>query len=203
MSRHPANNGRPAVASIGRSGHVKDEDLAPRERSHLVLPSMPKHLVDPSPYLRIIRDVASITTEDLTIQFYLPMWPVMLSDCPASRWDTVQKFLGAIYGEAAQMAAQCDRPDVGVSVYFEGSHRGPLPHCEEDGEDEELRTLKEGTFIKGGPLQQKQYNHRLLVSDLDDIRDKYYDGEFPHASQEVQGVRQGMFARSRFAASGG
>lgn len=185
MSKHAENYGRPPVHSVRMfRDEVEDKDIDAVDRTHLTGIITPDFLANPAPLLKPIRNLASITVEDMSVYLFQPAWIIMLADFPATRWNIVQKFLGALYGEAAQTAAACGRPDLNITFFFEGTHRGPKQPAgsygsddgEDEDEDEDDKPHVEGTFVDEG-IWEGGYNHPLFSQDMRELEIVYQDGE--------------------------
>lgn len=92
-------------------------------RTALVLP-LPTlaHILDPTPYSHPIRIALWETTDALTIIFTSPLFrpdgPIGSNRLAA--WETLQRFLGCVYGFASQEAMRVGRVAMGVDVLVEG-----------------------------------------------------------------------------------
>ena len=92
-------------------------------RTALVLP-LPTlaHILDPTPYSHPIRIALWETTDSLSIIFTSPLFrpdgPIGSNRLAA--WETLQRFLGCVYGFASQEAMRVGRVAMGVDVLMEG-----------------------------------------------------------------------------------
>jgi hypothetical protein len=201
MSAHAKNHGRPPVETLDWSikDQVNDPDLEPQNRHLLGLIVSPDLLMDPGLLLKPIQNLASVTIEDLMVFLFDPVWSIMLADYPATRWNLVQKFLGALYGAAVQTATECGRPDMAVSFYFEGSHRGPRQpsgyydtNPPEDEEDiEAINAHVEGTFHEDME-EMAPYHHPLRILDYQTMDDVAHDVE---AYKSLSGTHSSTITR--------
>ncbi|CDZ97084.1 Predicted nucleotidyltransferase [Phaffia rhodozyma] len=76
----------------------------------------------PSVYLHSVRQASLQTTKALTIYFTGPLFSSSsnLKLDPSIQWDTLQSFLGKIYGEAVRTAQSLGRVLWDIDVLFEG-----------------------------------------------------------------------------------
>lgn len=118
-------------------------------RTVLVLP-LPTlaHILDPTPYSHPIRIALWETTDALTIIFTSPLFrpdgPIG-SDRLAA-WETLQRFLGCIYGFASQEAMRVGRVAMGVDVLVEGWGGGEAQNWVE-GEWDRVLGVGEWIFL--------------------------------------------------------
>lgn len=116
VSAPPVTVSRQENFGIKASDTINGDGLV--KSSTLILPLVSlSQLQDPSIYFPAVQHAATNTTSCLVIIFH---GPLVRSLSPTANWQHMQTFLGAIYGAAAQVAANLDRILMDVDVWVEG-----------------------------------------------------------------------------------